>query len=1356
MADNRRNSLSSDVSSGYNTPARRLSASDISEGELFPLELQVGVTNLPPNCNPIVGLFSIDNTTGALVFLSHTEVKRCSGSCIFDKRMFCNYYSGRHQKLQVNVYAVNWSDDGVDNAICEEDRIGSVIIQLDKITALQSQINFVPVNLELPLWHDTDNNINTRLTQMKSCLKVQFRAQDGVDIGPRTGPQIKQMTLQEAIHMMEKGCVFKKYPYSSNSAPSKRFVFYDRTAGDLGSLYWCQVGKRKKDKNKCIPITSISGLFEQNQTPAFKRNQRRLSKTSVDKLFSIVSKKRTLDLECSTTDIRDAFMFGIHKILTSKGFGILEQSAADAANGNHLRNIFVIQNKVRNLPVMPWTVDESNDTLVGLFERQGSQFVYIEQTEWVKGNSMPNFRTPLLLPFMLPLQPNVVRFNVYDHSFDDEHLIGSAVVRLDFFQKYAGQEMLVKLRNPHSQEIDQMLQENNTYMLLTAFIKQDTGRSADDLAVRDPNAKIPETKEQYQSILEEFHAQMRKGPGGNSSGGIGGVGRKITAAFTRSTLAFMGAGETFTLFPPKASPGTLELCEKLSNSQKPLSVTVYFRPQAPFGTLIFTTENSGDVDGMDKNGNPKDPFLILPIEKLFDCKPAISENTTNDWAKKDAKANCTFHIEVKESAESEVDTPAFSFELEARNSGVRDAWQAGISEFILYVIESDSPLEDDDENDPLAFIDGTKRKAVHLARKQARIAGKSNVWDDEEGEGEEGEGGEGTGTGKGGKKGGKGKGLDGDAAAALESIFPEDGKDKKKEDELDLSIFDDVKKAAAADLPPPIMGEDGVPCAPPMFGDCVVGGDGVPAPPPMAPGMGAPVPVYNGPKLKKLHWEVMDGSVEGTLWALIKGQMDEEGGALLEELFKMADAKSLKKPEEDKNAVKRILDSKRAQNVEILLKNFRMPYEAICEAILGMDMTILTQERLQMLLTICPNADEMKSVKDWIKKGGNVEKLGNAEQFALKLDSVPRCQMRLRLLLFQSKFDGLVEDMVNTYSRLLKAGIRVKSSDKLKNVMQVVLSVGNHLNRGTRAGQAQGFRLASLDKLTDTRSTDNKLTLLDFIVEHVNKTSNKIEEKMEEESKEEKKEETKPVVKGEREPPPSFLLELQEPLKDAALIDWAALNVERETLLAGLDELQRELKSLEAEAADESKDKFKPVMSAFLTHASTRVEKLKQKYNEVQTVSVKLIAYFGENTESMELTEFFKIFDRFINSYKQAEINQFNRKEAERKKKLAAASKEKLAATKKNSIKQDDALVDPNNPFGAKLRKSSMDKGKLEEKKADAETAEANANPFGAKLRKTSNADAKPAAAELKEELKEQGTATTAEAAQIVDPAQAN
>lgn len=57
----------------------------------------------------------------------------------------------------------------------------------------------------------------------------------------------------------------------------------------------------------------------------------------------------------------------------------------------------------------------------------------------------------------------------------------------------------------------------------------------------------------------------------------------------------------------------------------------------------------------------------------------------------------------------------------------------------------------------------------------------------------------------------------------------------------------------------------------------------------------------------------------------------------------------------------------------------------------------------------------------------------------------------------------------------------IRNSEKLAQVIKVVLSIGNYMNAGSRNARAIGFEISFLPKIISTKTVDNKSTLLHFI-----------------------------------------------------------------------------------------------------------------------------------------------------------------------------------------------------------------------------------------------------------------------------------
>lgn len=171
-------------------------------------------------------------------------------------------------------------------------------------------------------------------------------------------------------------------------------MWYERGPkdGKMGTIYWNDIGKKKKKSEKSIPVDSITGLFEQNQTDAFRKHRKSLGADRTARCFSIVGSKRTLDLEARSKDVSESFLAAIHRLLSGSGFGVREVSRLDKDEllmqdaTPLVQNTFVIKARLRNLPTMPWSKDDTNHTLIVMAEKKDNMKVFknIEQTEWAK------------------------------------------------------------------------------------------------------------------------------------------------------------------------------------------------------------------------------------------------------------------------------------------------------------------------------------------------------------------------------------------------------------------------------------------------------------------------------------------------------------------------------------------------------------------------------------------------------------------------------------------------------------------------------------------------------------------------------------------------------------------------------------------------------------------------------------------------------------------------------------------------------------------------------------------------------------------------------------------------------------
>ena len=63
----------------------------------------------------------------------------------------------------------------------------------------------------------------------------------------------------------------------------------------------------------------------------------------------------------------------------------------------------------------------------------------------------------------------------------------------------------------------------------------------------------------------------------------------------------------------------------------------------------------------------------------------------------------------------------------------------------------------------------------------------------------------------------------------------------------------------------------------------------------------------------------------------------------------------------------------------------------------------------------------------------------------------------------------------------------LKSDPAIAAFMKICLIIGNFMNEGTTRGDAKGIKLESVERIASLKSSDNKQTMLMFIMKHIEK-----------------------------------------------------------------------------------------------------------------------------------------------------------------------------------------------------------------------------------------------------------------------------
>ncbi|XP_048151420.1 protein diaphanous homolog 3 isoform X3 [Corvus hawaiiensis] len=458
--------------------------------------------------------------------------------------------------------------------------------------------------------------------------------------------------------------------------------------------------------------------------------------------------------------------------------------------------------------------------------------------------------------------------------------------------------------------------------------------------------------------------------------------------------------------------------------------------------------------------------------------------------------------------------------------------------------------------------------------------------------------------------------------------------------------------------PPPLLSGLGTP----------LGFGGAPPPPPLPglPGIqwsppSRALPFGMKPKkefkpevtMKRLNWSKIrpQEMTESCFW--VKAQEDKYENAdmlcKLEVTFccqkrghdlNSAEEVSSKREEEDfeeKKSIKKrikelkVLDPKIAQNLSIFLGSFRVPYEEIKMMILEVDETQLSESMIQNLIKHLPEQEQLNALSKFKNEYNN---LSEPEQFGVVMSNVKRLRPRLSAILFKLQFEEQVNNIKPDIMAVSAACEEIKKSKSFSKLLELVLLMGNYMNAGSRNAQTFGYNLSSLCKLKDTKSADQKTTLLHFLVE---------------------------VCEESYQDVLNFVEDFQH-------LDKAS-KVSAENLEKSLKHMERQLQQLEKDlqtfpVPEDKHDKFVAKMSSFLVHAKEDFQKLSRMHENMEKLYQNVMGYYAIDLKKVSVEEFLTDLNNFRIMFMQAVKENMRRREAEEKQRRAKIAKEKAEKEK--------------------------------------------------------------------------------------------
>uniref|UniRef100_A0A8C1ZXD8 Diaphanous-related formin 3 n=1 Tax=Cyprinus carpio TaxID=7962 RepID=A0A8C1ZXD8_CYPCA len=466
--------------------------------------------------------------------------------------------------------------------------------------------------------------------------------------------------------------------------------------------------------------------------------------------------------------------------------------------------------------------------------------------------------------------------------------------------------------------------------------------------------------------------------------------------------------------------------------------------------------------------------------------------------------------------------------------------------------------------------------------------------------------------------------------------------------------------------PPPVPGVLGPPPPPPPLPPPGCASmPGMPPPPPPPLGLGGltsftiqhVLPFGLKPKkefkpeasMKRLNWSKISPQEmsKSCFWVVAKEERYENEDLLTRLAITFGTQRAARREEEEleKKSIKKrvkelkVLDPKIAQNLSIFLGSFRMPYEEIRRMILEVDEDQLTEPMIQVtspLITI----HDLSSIYTFIHL--------SAYFLFFQMSSVKRLRPRLNSILFKLQFEEQVSNLRPEIMAVNAACDEVKKSKAFSRLLELILLMGNFMNAGSRNAQSFGFNLSSLCKLKDTKSADQKSTLLHFLAETC-------EEKYPE------------VMK--------FVEDLQH-------VDQAGRG-KVYTQRKSLRQMEKHLLQLEKDldtfsSTDDQQDLFFSKMAISFHTFAYQYQKLVIMHSNMVSLYLNMLEYFAIDPKKTSVEELFTDLSNFRAMFMQAVKENARRREAEEKQRKARIAREKAEREKQERQMKKKRLLEVN------------------------------------------------------------------------------
>ncbi|CEP64350.1 formin BNI1 LALA0_S11e02102g [Lachancea lanzarotensis] len=454
------------------------------------------------------------------------------------------------------------------------------------------------------------------------------------------------------------------------------------------------------------------------------------------------------------------------------------------------------------------------------------------------------------------------------------------------------------------------------------------------------------------------------------------------------------------------------------------------------------------------------------------------------------------------------------------------------------------------------------------------------------------------------------------------------------------SLFNSTSKAPSGGPPPP-------PPPPPPFGGLQSTAKTA-APSPLLPQSPSLFENYPRPtkRLKQLHWEKIDDA-EDSIWKHAKAEKfaDDlyEKGVLskLEKAFAAREIKSLasrkKKDAEKISFLSRDVSQQFGINLhmyssltvqELVTKVLKCERDflstpSVIEFLSKQEIVEVSNNLARNFAPYTVDWEGVKSIDESKPPEKDPSELQRADQIYLELfvNLQSYWPSRMRALKVITTYEREYNELVEKLRLIDRATCAIQQSESLRSILDIILAVGNFMNDCSK--QAQGFRLATLQRLTFIKDEKNSMTFLHYVEKIIRETYPEFNTFIQD---------LEPVTAAVK-------ISIEQVAQECTGFSQAVLNVERSLDIGNLSD------PLKFHPNDRVVMKILPVLPEAKKKGELLVDEMKLTILEFDN----LMKLFGEDpVDKFSKNSFFKKFADFLLEYKKAQSFNLKIEEEER------------------------------------------------------------------------------------------------------------